>query len=345
MMTAYKRAMDRLTMSPVARKRIASRLRRGRVRRRSLRPVLIAAAVLALALGTTAAAGGVFYHDIPAAIAQLLTPVRLSDSSQDIALTVQSASVEDGVFTAYITMRDERDSGRLAQGVDLYDSYRINTPYRTDLVTSGCTPLGYDEASRSYGFLIQIKPRDGRGRSLDFSGDKFTFCVRQLLLGQSKGQAVSLCPDWSTIPLFPANAPRYILGGSGEGVDAYSGWLSGGEALVLRPGGWELPVTEGVSVSAAGFMEDGLHIQLRFEAGGPDDHGWLDIVTPSGETVQRFLGLSFRDEDGVGYQESVYDVSPETLPGCTLAGEFTTGGYLLEGGWQVTFQLENPNRS
>ena len=149
MMTPYKRAMSSLALSPQARERIEGRPRRKPVRRRAVRPAVTAAVLLALVLGTTAMADGVFSHDIPAAIVQSLTPVRLSDTSQGITMTVQSAGVEDGVFAAYITMQDQRGGGRLARGVGIYDSYRINTPFRSDLVASGCTPLGYDEASQS----------------------------------------------------------------------------------------------------------------------------------------------------------------------------------------------------
>ena len=181
MQSHYKQAMDSLSLSPEASSRICSAMRRPE-RRMRFRPAAAVAAVLILALGTTAMASGVFNHDIPATIAQSLEPVRLSSTSQGITMTVQSAVVEDGIFTAYITMEDEQGGGRLAQGVDFYDSYRIHTPYRSEVVTSGCQPLGYDEKSGSYGFLVQIQAKDGSGRTLDFSKDKFTFSVRQLLL-------------------------------------------------------------------------------------------------------------------------------------------------------------------
>lgn len=106
---------------------------------------------------------------------------------------------------------------------------------------------------------------------------------------------------------------------------------------MLQPGSWEVPVTEGVSISAAGFMGDQFHLQLRFDNIGPDDHGWLDLTAPDGGKVPNSVNLSFRDEDGTKYDECVYDITPEELPGCTLSGEFTTGGYLLKGNWTVTF--------
>ena len=143
MISHYKQAMDSLSLSPEARGRIAGRLRRPG-RRVKLRPAAIAAAaaVLVLVLGTTAAANGVALHELPAAILQSLQPVQLSDTDQGITMTVQSAAVEDGVFTAYITMTDERDGDRVAHGVDFYDSYRIGIPYGASMMMSGCQPLG-----------------------------------------------------------------------------------------------------------------------------------------------------------------------------------------------------------
>ncbi|MDE7260669.1 MAG: hypothetical protein K2N78_01195 [Oscillospiraceae bacterium] len=340
MRSHYKRAMDSITLSPEAVARIQKKLHRSAITKR-LRPavVLAVAAVLALVLGTTAAANGLALHELPAAIVQNLQPVQLSDTDQDISMTVQSATVEDGIFTAYITMTDERGGDRLAQGVDFYDSYRISTPYGASMMSLGCQPLGYDEFSGSYGYLVTIKAKDDAGRAVDFSNRKFTFSARQLLLGQKKAQPVVLSPDWSSMPIISPDAKYYILGGGGEGFESYSGWTTLGEALVLQPGSWEVPVMEGVSISAAGFMGGQFHLQLRFDNNGPDDHGWINLVTPEGETVARLLTLSFRDEGDLEYTECVYDITSEELPGCILSGEFTTGGYLLEGNWKVTFTL------
>lgn len=339
MRSHYKQAMEALTLSPEARSRIRAKLSRPRCRI-NFRPAAVAAA-LVLALGATAAASGVALHEFPAAVLQSLQPVRLSDTDQGITMTVQSAAVEDGVFKAYITLADEEDRGRLEQGVDFYDSYQISVPFSASLLTCGCEPLGYDAFSESYGYLITIKAKDGAGGAVDFSNKKFTFSARQLLMGQVRGQIVAFRPDWSSVPIFPADTTRYILGGSGEGFKSYSGWTSGGEAIVLQPGGWELRVTEGVSISAAGFVGEQFHLQVRYDGTGPDDHGRFDLVTPAGESAPNPVSLSFRDENGAKYDEHIYDISPEDLPGCSVSGEFTTGGYLLDGDWKVTFALEN----
>lgn len=341
MKSHYKQAMDSLSLSPEASSRIQAELCRPR-RRMRFRPAAVVAAVLILALGTTAMASGIFNHDIPAAIAQSLEPVQLSSTSQDITMTVQSAVVEDGVFSAYITMEDEQDGGRLAQGVDFYDSYQINTPYRASEVLSGYLPLGYDEQSGSYGFLIQIQAKDGDGRTLDFSKDKFTFSVRQLMLGQMKREP-ELSLDWSSLPAEVQTEQKYCLGGSH--LEGYTMPQRHPDGMVdfLQSGTMDIPVTDGVTITAGGFLDGRLHLLLRYDNAGPDDHGWFRLVSPEdGRTdISTCVSMNYREEDGSKFQELIYDVTPEDLEGRVLSGEFTTGGCLLDGNWKVTFTLRD----
>ena len=341
MISHYKQAMDTLSLSPEARERIAGKLRRPG-RRVKLRPAAIAAAaaVLVLILGTTAAANGVALHELPAAILQSLQPVQLSDTSQGVTMTVQSASMEDGVFTAYITMTDERGGERLAHGVDFYDSYRIGIPYGASVMISGCQPLGYDEFSGSYGYLVTIRAKDDSGRAVDFSNRKFTFSARQLMLGQNRTKPeVSL--DWSTLPTEPHTQQKYCYGASySKGYELPQESL-GGMVDFLQPGTMDVPITDGVTITAGGFRDEKLHLLLRYDNIGPDDHGWLYLISPEDgrADVATCITMDYREEDGSKYEELIYDITPEELEGRTLSGEFTTGGYLLDGDWKVTFTL------
>ena len=164
----------------------------------------------------------------------------------------------------------------------------------------GCGGIG--------GYLIELLSRLGVGYIKAIDPDVFdeSNLNRQLLLEQERGQATAFRPDWSGVPLVSVDTAQYILGGSGKDFETYSGWLAGGEALTLQPGGWEMPLIEGVSISAAGFMGDQFHLQLRFDGDGPDDHGWFDLLTPMGVVVQNPVNLAFRDEDAGGAFAVVY---------------------------------------
>lgn len=336
MMTHYRRAMDHITLPGEARGRIqASLCRPARSPRR--RTVLILAAALVLLLGGTALAGGIFYHDLPAAIVQRLTPVQRSDTDQGITMTVQSVSAEEGVFTAYITLEDIRED-RLRDGADLFDSYRMGPIFREDVVSLGCEPLGFDQDSGTYGYLITIRPKDGLGRALNFTGRKFTFSIRQLMLGQTKTEAV-LPMDWSRLPAVPATARRELAGRSwSDGYEPPA--FSDGAALLLQPGSYDVEAAPGVTLTAAGFLDGRLRLQLHFDKAGPDDHGRLALTAPDGTKIEECASLSSREEDGGSYRESLYEITPEELAGCALSGQFRTGGYLLSGNWRVTFPLE-----
>lgn len=341
MISHYKQAMDSLSLSPEARGRIGERLRRPN-RRVKFRPAAIAAAaaVLVLVLGTTAGASGIALHELPAAILQSLQPVQLSDTDQGITMTVQSASVEDGVFAAYITMTDERDGDRLAHGVDFCDSYRIGIPYGASVMMSGCQPLGYDEFSGSYGYLVTIRAKDDSGRAVDFSNRKFTFSARQLMLGQNRTKP-ELSLDWDTLPTEPHTQQRYCYGGSySEGYELPQGY-PGGMVDFLQPGTMDVPVTDGVTITAGGFRDGKLHLLLHYDNIGPDNHGWLNLISPEDgrADVDTCITMNYREEDGSKYEELIYDITPEELEGRILSGEFTTGGCLLNGDWKVTFTL------
>ncbi|MDE7221087.1 MAG: hypothetical protein K2O45_15955 [Oscillospiraceae bacterium] len=341
MKSHYKQAMDALVLSPEAETHILTCLRRPKHRIR-FRPAAIAAAVLLLALGATAAAGGVALHELPAAIIQSLQPVRLSDTDQGISMTVQSAAVEDGVFTAYITMTDERDGDRLAQGVSLYDSYRIGTPYGAGMMSFGCQPLGYDEFSKSYGYLVTIRAKDNAGQTIDFPKRKFTFSVRQLMLGQDRTKP-ELSLDWDTLPARPRTQQKYCFGGSY--IEGYEPAQQSFGSMVdfLQPGTMDVPVADGVAITAGGFLDGKLHLLLRYDNTGPDDHGWLQLISPKDgrADVAACVSMAYREEDGTKYEELIYDITPEDLEGRVLAGEFTTGGYLLNGDWKVTFTIQD----
>ncbi len=339
----YRRAMETVSLTPMAKKKILMQTPSSR-RKRSFRSWVILAAALTLisALMITANATNIgnIFHNIAPSVAQALRSVQLSDESQGITMEVQSASVKNGVLTAYILLADENN--QLSQGVDFYNSYRVDTPYHPSEVVSSYQALGYDEESKTFGFLLTIQAKDKKGKNLFFEDQKFTLSVKQLMLGQKKSTP-TITPDWSILPAEPA-AVRSSIYGWGY-VDNYCRKvrLADHTAMVLRPGSCNLPVAEGYTVTAIGFLDNGLHIQMRCDELGADDYGSLFLVKPDGEKFRfgrDMCSLTYWDENGVKYEEFIYNLAPEDLEGCILEGEFKTRGWLLDGDWQVTFTLD-----
>lgn len=347
----YRRAMDTISASPMCKEKI---LAQGDCYRQK-KPfrewaTLVAVLTLTCALVITASASasananviGTVFHSIAPSIAQLLRQVQLSDTSQGITMEVQSAFVKDGVLTAYILMLDDDDGNQLSQGVDFYGSYRIYTPYRTSEASYSYQSLGYDEESKTYGFLITIQAKDDNGKKLSFEQKKITLSVNQLMLGQNRITPI-ITPDWSILSDRPAVVKSSIYGWSY--VDNYCREvrLSDNTAIVLQPGNCDLPAAKGYTVTALGFLDDGLHIQMRCDELGADDYGSLFLVKPDGKKFSYgndMCSLTYWNDDGAKYEEFIYNVAPDDLDGCTLEGEFAIGGWLLNGDWEVTFTLD-----
>lgn len=111
-----------------------------------------------------------------------------------------------------------------------------------------------------------------------------------------------------------------------------------------------MSLADGFTVTAAGFLDNGFHVQMRYHGTNPDfDYGDLVLVMADGSVLGNVLGnagegnfcsVGFYDEQNDWYREFIYDISPEDLEGASLQGDFTLGGYLLDGDWEVSFCLE-----
>lgn len=337
---------------------------------------MAAAICLAFGLISTGAASayGYFYHRMPEEVAGSLQPVKLTHTSQDITMTVQYASVEDGTLAVYLTLEDISGEDRLAQGVDFYHSYEVNKPDGTAETIYKYRSLGYDEDSRTYGFLVEIIPSGESGNALYFQNQQYTLSVGQLLLAQLETEPL-LQPDWSTLPANPDVCMRscFVWGD----INNYNRRIqtSNNMMQVLCSGSLELPIAEGFTVTAAGFLDDGFHVQVRYDNkdslrdsgeltnfaqthvirnGSLHDSGELTLITSDGTTIGnvfpfhnsgRYCCVSFKDEAQYQYTEYIFDISPEELEGASLGGKFTSGGWLLDGDWEVTFSLEQSEES
>ena len=141
------------------------------------------------------------------------------------------------------------------------------------------------------------------------------------MLGQTVTETV-LPVDWGNLPRDHAAMRRKVN---------QLGWTDGykpaafedGTALLLQPGSLDLPAAPGVTLTAAGFLENRLRLQLRFDGHSP------------------CAFLYTQAEEGTVYRDAVYDVTPEALTDCVLSGRFATGGQLLQGDWQITFRLDS----
>lgn len=313
-------------------------------RPRRLRPLIALAAVLVcLALAVPAFAmpalaadpdGYALLYSISPAAAQFFKPVNRSDEDNGIRLTVESVHFADDTVSVYVTLQD-LTGDRLDETTDLFDSYRIGRGFDC---AAGCTLVDYDAATHTARFLISITLFDGQ----NITDKKLTFSLSQILSGKSEFEGALENVDLAAASLPPATQDVSLRGYGGTGAQTLFPDVSGSDsaATMLVPTGMLAAPTPGVTVTAMGYVDGLLHIQVLYEnILETDNHGqlWLENGT---EKLECLGSLSFFAGNGSdSFEEYVFDVSPAQLADCTLYGSFVTADTLIEGNWEITFPL------
>lgn len=309
-------------------------------RPRRLRPLIALAAVLVcLALTVPAFAmpalaadpdGYALLYSISPAAAQFFKPVNRSDEDNGIRLTVDSVYLHSDTVEIYVSLQD-LTGDRLDETTDLFDSYRINRGFDC---SATCSLAGYDAQTRTARFLISITSFDGQ----DIEGDKLTFSLNRLLTGKTETEGAVTGLDLAAVQAEPATQQVEWRGGSG--IAAEAGGSAAETRTALVPTGTLAAPTPGVAITAMGYVDGLLHIQVLYEnILKTDSHGqlWLE----NGAEKLECLGtLSFFGENGSdSFEEYYFDVTPAQLADCTLYGSFVTADTLIEGNWEITFPL------
>ena len=309
-------------------------------RPRRLRPLIALAAVLVcLALAVPAFAmpalaadpdGYALLDSISPAAAQFFKPVNRSDEDNGIRLTVDSVYLHSDTVEVYVALQD-LTGDRLDETTDLFDSYRINRGFDC---SATCSLAGYDAQTRTARFLISITSFDGQ----DIEGDKLTFSLNRLLTGKTETEGAVTGLDLAAVQAEPATQQVTRRGGSG--IAAETGGSTAETRTALVPTGTLAAPAPGVAITAMGYVDGLLHIQVLYEnILETDNHGQLWLESGA-ERIECLGTLSFFDEnESDSFEEYVFDVSPVQLADCTLYGSFVTADTLIEGGWEITFPL------
>ena len=309
-------------------------------RPRRLRPLIALAAVLVcLALAVPAFAmpalaadpdGYALLYSISPAAAQFFKPVTRSDEDNGIRLTVDSVYLHSDTVEIYVSLQD-LTGDRLDETTDLFDSYRINRAFDC---SATCSLTGYDAQTRTARFLISITSFDGQ----DIEGDKLTFSLNRLLTGKTETEGAVTGLDLAAVQAEPATQQVTRRGGSGIAAEADGSAAETRTALV--PTDTLAAPAPGVAITAMGYVDGLLHIQVLYEnILETDNHGQLWLENGA-EKLECLGSLSFFAENGSdSFEEYYFDVTPAQLADCTLYGSFVTADTLIEGSWEITFPL------
>lgn len=286
--------------------------------------LMLSCSVSALAAADVEPAYELLYSVSPA-LGQRLKPVRLASEDNGIRMEVVSAAIEGDTATALISLRD-LTGDRIDATTDLFDSLVIRRAFDS----SNTIQLDhYDEETGTVYYLYQMTQLNGR----DIRGRKITVALSRFLRRKQSYQG-----EITGIDLAAASADAKT-----QTVSELRGRSGRGDAAEVLLPCLNVSPAAGASVTAVGFVEGQLHIQLYYEdIARTDNHGWIWLQDESGQVIQCEGTVSFWDEAQRGsYEEYIFPVSSaEELAGYRLYGELTLCESLCEGDWQVTFPLE-----
>lgn len=292
--------------------------------------------VPALSVAGVQPACDVLYSVFPE-VAQKLKPVNLSCEDNGIKMEVVSANVHDNVADIYISLQDIT-SDRIDENIDLFDSYYIKPAFDV----GRCELVDYNPTTKMATFLTQLSQFNNQ----KISGEKITFGLSKFLSGkQEYNEALSdiILKNVKKNPVTQSDVNIRGCSG-GVGVDSNAELIEGIKKYLKEDEKNNYSPIEGVRITAAGFIDEKLHIQVYYEdILKTDNHGELYLTDSKNNIINYKYSEAFWDETESGsYEEYVFDILPETnLDNYVLYGNFVVSSSLTEGDWQVTFPLEN----
>lgn len=296
-----------------------------------------AAVVLSMAgLSLAAAAGNIPAYEILYALypeaARKLIPVNVSCEDNGIRMEVEAVSAEGDTAFIYISMTD-LTGDRIDETIDLFDSYRLQIPEDS---TGTCSLIDYDEESKTALFLITVQQMNQKS----IAGQSLVFSVSEFLSGKKEMEEA---------------LPEISLGTAGivsdlqTDVDERGGSQAPGEEgeiteFLKENEEQSFSPTDGVTVTAWGFVGNRLHIQVYYEdILRTDNHGYIYLTDEQGNKMDCTGSMAFWDEARTGsYEEYIFNIVPETdVSRLSVWGYFRTCKNLTAGRWQVSFPIEN----
>ncbi len=270
-------------------------------------------------------------YKVSPTIAQKLKPVRMSCEDNGIKFEVISAYVEGSEAKIFISAQDI-DGDKIDETTDLFDSYSINTPFDC---SSSCENISYDTKTKTATFLISIS----QWNEQDIIGEKITFRAREMLSNKQEYDMVLSDLDMNNISTAPETVtPTHIFGGSGTNYSEVEN-----NFRALKATGILISPVEGVDITAMGYVDGNLHIQVRYEnVLKTDNHGYIYFQNNEGEKITCNANVEFSTDSEYQerYVEYIYDLSDIELAEYDAYGYFVTSDTLITGNWSVTFPLE-----
>jgi len=272
-------------------------------------------------------------------IAMNLVTINESCEDNGIKMSVEGINIEGDTADVYISLQDV-SGNRIDETTDLFDSYDIRTgeDYQGDRM-AGCSFVNYDEESKKATFLLSITNMQGT----PMSNDKVTFLLSKILTNKKEmsrelTEITNVNEVEKTRDVSDVNLRGFASNGSD--IEEFSNFYDKyGKDILCEDENIRFSPVDGATVTAYGFVNGKLHIQVYYEdILQYDNHGFITLVNEDSTIYPE--SIDFWDEEGIGsYSEYIFDITPEEMENYKVYGEFITCDTLIEGDWSVTFSL------
>ncbi len=300
---------------------------------------ITAAAVLVTACVTPALAANVpgvyeVLYTVSPAAAQFVMPVNKVCEEQGVRMEVKSIAIEGDTAEVIVTLQDVSGTLFGDNAPDLCDSYSLNYPARVGQMC-GCELQNYDVENSTATYKLTITNMENEA----FRGEKYTFSIKELLIGRKYQAGIDVDYGLSNVTVDPETEVRRMNGGSSRDTDCEV--LSLEEYAFLKPQGTLWQDEKGMfSLIAAGYSDGQLHLQFQTnDALNYDNHAWYIFYAPDGSEVEEAYTVGYNDfESDISCTEFVYDIGYDELPECCLTADLYTASGKIKGDWRVTFE-------
>lgn len=299
-----------------------------------------AAATVAAACITPALAANVpsvygVLHTISPAAAQFFMPINKADEDDGIKMEVVSTAIKGNTAEVLVTVQDTQGALFGGSAPDLYDSYSLIAPTRSDQYNT-CELADYDAATSTATYRLKITNADNTG----YASGKYTFSVRELLTGKQKQENVPISPDLSAVVVDPPTT-HYDLNGASYFPEHEIDFDQGYD--FLNPQGVLWQSEDGIfSLVAAGYYNNQLHLQYNIKHSlSLDNHAWFPLYAADGTPYTPLYSVTRQDFEGdMTFEEYVYDIPLESVADCTLTANIYSNESRLARDLQVTFRID-----
>ncbi len=267
--------------------------------------------------------------------------------SEGIRLEVGEIRMNGNTAEVRITMQDLAGD-RLHADTVFYDFSTLSLSLAdqgTSSITS-CETTGYDPGTKTLSALLKIEFYSGH---IMPSEDLINFSVKTLMNGRKESNVELPEVNLSTMLSETLWTDERLAKHAFMGSDAYA--IPEGDDPVMLAPMMEEKLAEDVYLTAAGFVDGQLHIQLRYDARLMDNHGSIWLQNENGEVIECAGAIDaylMEKPPGAVYQpntadnyywEYVFDITEASLADYHLWGRFAKYTERMEGDWQVTFVL------